>query len=147
MASSSLFPFCLSYPSFSRNSSFLSSSRLLLSSANAYKSAILIIYLYYSLYCLLEKRLGFELYRPIGIDWFNEGYWKIAEPYNNSIDTINQFLESDLISPERYHATCGYYNHSCKDDIYHIYNPIHDYYQKAIKIETFKNLKFLNLNI
>ena len=98
--------------------------------------------LYYSLYCLLEKRLGFELYRPIGIDWFNEGYWKIAEPYNNSIDTINQFLESDLISPERYHASCGYYNHSCKDDIYHIYNPIHDYYQKAIKIETFKNLKF-----
>lgn len=33
------------------------------------------------------------MYRPIGLEWFTEGYWKIAEPYNNNIGTVKQFLE------------------------------------------------------
>lgn len=48
--------------------------------------------LHRSLQILFEKRLGHELFRPIGIDWFSEGYWKIAEVYNNHPDTIKQFL-------------------------------------------------------
>jgi hypothetical protein len=98
--------------------------------------------LYYSLHLLLEKRLGFELYRPVGMDWFNEGYWKIATPYNNNLSIVKQFLNIDIEHPERYHPKCGYYNVACKNDIYYVYEPIHDYYQKAITLETFKNTKF-----
>lgn len=45
-----------------------------------------------SLHVLFESRLKMKLYRPIGLDWFNEGYWKIAEPYKNAKGTISQYL-------------------------------------------------------
>ncbi|PWU04803.1 MAG: hypothetical protein C5B43_04155 [Verrucomicrobia bacterium] len=45
--------------------------------------------LYYSLGLLFQKRLGWSLYRPIGMDWFYEGYWKI----NNLEETARQYLE------------------------------------------------------
>lgn len=98
--------------------------------------------LYYSLHLLFEKRLGFELYKPIGMDWYTDGYWKIAEPYNNNIDVIKQFLTNDIDYPERYHPIWGNYKINCKDGVYYIYEPHHDYHQKAITLETFKNTKF-----
>ena len=48
--------------------------------------------LYRSLQLLFEKRLGWELFRPIGEEWFKEGYWLIAKPYNDDPGTIIQFL-------------------------------------------------------
>lgn len=41
-----------------------------------------------SLVLLFEGRLGMEVYRPIGMQWFEQGYWGI----NNQIDTAEQFL-------------------------------------------------------
>lgn len=41
-----------------------------------------------SLISLFENRLGGTLYRPIGLEWFNEGYWKI----NNLEPTAKQYL-------------------------------------------------------
>lgn len=41
-----------------------------------------------SLILLFERRLGMEVYRPIGMDWFKEGYWKI----NDQLDTAKQYL-------------------------------------------------------
>lgn len=45
--------------------------------------------LYHSLQLLFEKRLGWEIYRPIGLDWYHEGYWNVY----NHIDTARQYLE------------------------------------------------------
>lgn len=41
-----------------------------------------------SLILLFEKRLGGEVYRPIGKDWFEKGYWKV---YDHPA-TVEQFL-------------------------------------------------------
>ena len=30
-----------------------------------------------SLIMLFEERLGYEVYRPIGMDWYNEGFWNV----------------------------------------------------------------------
>jgi len=98
--------------------------------------------LYYSLHLLLEKRLGFELYRPVGMDWFTEGYWKIATPYSDPLPVVSQFLTHDIEYPERWHPEYGIYNIECKDGVYHVYDSIHKYYQKAITLDTFKNTKF-----
>lgn len=46
-----------------------------------------------SLILLFEKRLGGELYRPIGLEWFEQGYWKI----NDQRDTAEQFLSPGSI--------------------------------------------------
>lgn len=35
--------------------------------------------LYRSLILLFENRLGWNLYRPIGMEWYHEGYWKVYD--------------------------------------------------------------------
>ena len=44
--------------------------------------------LFHSLKMLFEDRLGWELYRPIGEEWWHEGFWHV---YNHP-QTANQFL-------------------------------------------------------
>lgn len=51
--------------------------------------------LFYSLQLLFEKRLGMQVYRPIGLDWYHEGYWHIYP----SINTANQYLSTDGVPP------------------------------------------------
>lgn len=53
--------------------------------------------LYASLIYLLEDRLGHTLYRPIGMEWFEKGYWKIAEPYGNDPATAQQYLDVNSV--------------------------------------------------
>lgn len=48
--------------------------------------------LYTSFQLLFEKRLGHTLYRPIGTQWFDKGFWHLAKPYNDNPDTIQQYL-------------------------------------------------------
>ncbi|MCJ7634401.1 hypothetical protein MUP77_18670, partial [Candidatus Bathyarchaeota archaeon] len=48
--------------------------------------------LFFSLHLLFEERLEMNLFRPIGMAWFEKGFFKIAEPYGNAPDTIDQFL-------------------------------------------------------
>lgn len=43
----------------------------------------------YSLHLLFEKRLGWELYSPIGMEWRTEGYWQ----YSQLEDTIHSYLD------------------------------------------------------
>lgn len=47
--------------------------------------------LWHSLEFLFEKRLGHNLYCPVGMEWFPL-YWGIAEPYGNDIRTATQYL-------------------------------------------------------
>lgn len=94
--------------------------------------------LYYSLQLLFEKRLGWTLLRPIGTDWFTQGYWKLAEVYGNHPDTIRQFLGLDVHKWEAYKFLNGDYK--LEDGVYHIYDPIHDIHQKAITFEQFKQM-------
>jgi|SRR3990167_593034 len=49
--------------------------------------------LYHSLQALIEDRLSWELYRPIGEKWATEGYWMNAKIYGNHPDTIKQYLQ------------------------------------------------------
>lgn len=52
--------------------------------------------LYHSLHLLFEKRLGWELYRPIGKDWHTRGFWR----YSDNPATINQYLGMHQASKE-----------------------------------------------
>lgn len=48
--------------------------------------------LYYSQHALFEQRLGHNLFRPIGMEWFERGFFDVAKPYGNNLETIKQFL-------------------------------------------------------
>ncbi len=47
--------------------------------------------LWHSLESLFEKRLGGQLYRPVGMEWFPQ-YWRIAAPYGDDPRTATQYL-------------------------------------------------------
>ena len=96
--------------------------------------------LYYSLHLLFEKRLGHELYRPIGTDWLTRGWWKVAEPYGNNPDTVKQYLGIDDRHWDAHKNLNG--NYKLKDDIYHIYDLENKISHKAITFDTFRGMKF-----
>jgi len=94
----------------------------------------------YSLKLLFENRLGHEIYFPIGLDWFTSGFWRIAEPYGNAQDTINQYLSTTDTVFDQYKSING--NYKLEDDIYHVFDPSHNDWIKCITFEKFKQMQF-----
>ena len=100
--------------------------------------------LYYSLHLLFEKRLGHELYRPIGMDWFDNGFWSIGDPYPDPRDTAGQYLGSDpsLIKNELNREFFANKKVQCVNDVRMCYDEPRDFTHRAITFETFKNTHF-----
>lgn len=96
--------------------------------------------LYYAMHLLFEQRLGFSLYRPIGLEWFQNGYWRIAEPYGNAQGTINQYLAINQLGWHPYKNLNG--EHYIEDGVYYVHDPGHGYYQKAITLDKFASMHF-----
>jgi len=85
--------------------------------------------LYNSLKMLFEDRLGGKLYRPIGREWLDKGYWKIAEIYNNHPFTVAQYLGIH----DDYVDNGGTYN---------VWENGHEFYQHAITLAKFFETPF-----
>ena len=86
---------------------------------------------------LFENRLGAKVYRPIGMEWFHEGYWAI----NNQEDTAKQFLDiNTTILPDNTPFLNSINN--IENDCYYVYDPGHGSTHKAITLDIFKEKKF-----
>jgi len=79
--------------------------------------------LYYSLSLLFEKRLGWNLYCPMGKEWYNKGYWN----YNLTEPVIDQYLNMRNVEPE-------------KDGYHKWLDPNRETYRKAITVEQFASM-------
>lgn len=89
-----------------------------------------------SLVLLFEDRFGWELYRPIGMDWFEEGHWAI----NNQRDTAAQFLE---LESQPVDNTPGLNElRGIEDGTYRIYDPGMKTTHRACTLDFFKNNQF-----
>lgn len=89
-----------------------------------------------SLVLLFEGRLGAELYRPIGMEWFEQGHWAI----NNLEDTARQFLDygsQPLDNTPGLNDAFG-----TPDGTYTVYDPGMKTTHRAATLEFFKNNKF-----
>jgi hypothetical protein len=95
--------------------------------------------LYNSMHLLFEKRFGWNLFRPIGNEWFTNGYFRIAEPYGNAPETIGQYLDINT------HPYTPYKNLNGglveKDGIYEIFDPENQITHKAITFDRFKEIE------
>jgi hypothetical protein len=89
---------------------------------------------------MLFKRLGWTWYRPIGMDWFTHGYFKIAEPYGNSPVTIGQYLDINDLPYEPYTNLNEIVDN--KNGIFHSYDGENKITHNAITYEMFKKMKF-----
>ena len=96
--------------------------------------------LYFSLHLLLEKRLDFNLFRPVGMEWADENYWLIHKPYNYSPDTAKQYLSLD----QRYKPIDGTNPLNTIIDVkpthFEIEDKAHNFIEKAITLEQFKEM-------
>ena len=96
--------------------------------------------LYKSLKLLFEDKLGFNLYRPIGIEWFLNGYWNIADPYPDAMDTATQYLDINNRGYEAFKNLNG--QNYIEDGIYYVYDPAEEIYHKGLTFD-----KFLEMDI
>lgn len=102
--------------------------------------------LYHSLQLLFEERLGAELYRPIGLEWYEQGYWYVY-PH---IDTARQFLGTDqaVNTPKDVHGNLlpnsarvnAHYR--VEDGIYYVTDPTKDKIQRGVTLEKFRDMDF-----
>jgi len=101
--------------------------------------------LYHSLHLLFEERLHANLFRPIGIEWFQKGFWKIAEPYGNAADTIDQYLSVPKATwPQNKEPIQKYGEAQLIDGVYYLPLKVGsaEYIQKAITFEQFLKMDF-----
>jgi hypothetical protein len=102
--------------------------------------------LYYSLQLLFEKRLNAEMYRPIGMEWYHEGFWNVY-PH---IDTANQYLGLNSSSniPKDIHgnnlprALWGNVDYRIEDGIYYVTDFTKGAIQRGITLDKLKSMKF-----
>lgn len=94
--------------------------------------------LYYSLQLLFEKRLGWELYRPIGIEWEHEGYWN----YSHAGDTVKQYLGLDQAFKPGDGTPPLNLIEEANDGIYLIKDSVHNGFERAITLDRFSREKF-----
>lgn len=92
-----------------------------------------------SLVLLFEKRLGYDVYRPIGMKWYKEGFWAI----NNLEDTAKQFLQ---IGSQPLDKTPGLNNRvgaiASPLDVFKVYDPGMASSHWACTLDFFKRTPF-----
>ncbi|MFE4707349.1 hypothetical protein [Peribacillus simplex] len=92
--------------------------------------------LLYSLILLFEKKMGGMVFRPIGKDWYTQGFWKIYLYH----DAVDQFLE---IGNTKHNSVVS---HLCNDSTFNL--PVYvckDYTgfsNNAITLESFYKIPF-----
>lgn len=94
--------------------------------------------LYYSLQLLFEKRLGFEFYKQIGLDWQTNGFWNVF-PHPA---TAQQYLglHNALTEPE---LKCINTNYIIENEIFYVKDHSQkDNIQAAVTLDYFKENKF-----
>lgn len=97
-----------------------------------------------SLQLLFEDRLKHQLFRPIGIEWFDEGFWKI----NNQADTAQQFLGLDQAykpsdgTPPLNRLVNEQLGKARDEGVYVCANPGGRTFNRACTLEFFKNNSF-----
>lgn len=95
----------------------------------------------YSLQLLFEKRLGGNVYFPIGMEWATEGYWQIHAPYNYSEETAKQYLDVQQAYVPKdgtpsLNTIAGF-----DDASYWVEDTVHGVFHKAVTLEQFACMK------
>ena len=100
--------------------------------------------LLYSFILLFEKRMGGQVFRPIGLEWAERGFWHVFDhPF-----TREQFLSTTLgiVEPpfQMYPDSTRPLNiiDKIEDGIYYCQDIDSGYYNKAITIDKFMSLPF-----
>jgi len=92
---------------------------------------------------LFENRLGHTLFRPIGMEWFHNGYWDYPHPDKRWV--AEQLLENTALESKSVYYNREYNNFTKIKEISHNYITLRDMKNEAdykcLTFEQFKNTK------
>lgn len=91
-----------------------------------------------SLVMLFQDRLGMEVYRPIGMEWWYKGFWAI----NDQSATARQFLEIDGAQPIDGTPKLNNWQKTVDWNTYKIADPGGESHHMACTLEYFQQVKF-----
>jgi len=98
--------------------------------------------LFHSLHLLFEERLGWNLFRPIGTDFFKHGFWR----YSTNPQVIKQYLETPDQNPQIVKWWIQWTGEKpvFEDGVYLIpmFEGTHRYVHRAVTFEKFLKLDF-----
>jgi len=102
--------------------------------------------LFHSLYRLFETRLGWELYRPIGKEWWEQGFWKV---YNHP-NTAEQFLglhqgtevPHDVHGDPLPEVERKNLHYTIEDGVYYIKDLTFGTTHRAVRLDKFREMDF-----
>jgi glycosyltransferase involved in cell wall biosynthesis len=89
-----------------------------------------------SLELLFGRRLGYRVFYPIGLEWYEKGYWKVF-PHP---DTARQYLamsQADLSVYSRQTVLTTIGEEPVEQEFHYCFNPCKDAYQKTITLQCF----------
>lgn len=92
-----------------------------------------------SLIMLFEGRLGGEVYRPIGMDWADEGFWKV---YDHPATQLQYLTIDQGYQPIDGSQQLNKIEKVAEPGIYYCHDIDSDYYNRAITLDAFKNTTF-----
>lgn len=87
---------------------------------------------------LFEGRLGGKVYRPIGVEWAEQGYWKV---YDHPA-TVKQFLEVGGATPDGTEPVNQLVDTGPIPGLYHCKDIDSGFTNKAITLEAFMSMPF-----
>jgi len=96
--------------------------------------------LFHSLVMLFEDRLGWEVYRPIGTDWYTEGFWMV---YDHPA-TAAQYLGLHQGSQDFPTGITEFKNseYSVVNDVYFVEDGSYNRVHRAVTLQAFKDMDF-----
>lgn len=105
--------------------------------------------LFESLRILFEDRMGAELYRPIGLEWFHQNYWAVYTGPGKEA-TAGQYLgldqatnrPTDIRGKLLDDAQCANLHYTIDDGIYYTKDIVVDKTNRAITLDKFKSIRF-----
>ena len=109
--------------------------------------------LFYSFQLLFGKRLGWEVWRPIGYDWIENGYWAIHDHPLIQQGYLGQDVELELDKWSSFKGQSTWARHASEvlrigktelvaPGIYRVLDKSKDIWQHAITFDAFRDTKF-----
>jgi hypothetical protein len=95
--------------------------------------------LLHSLIMLFEDRLGAEIYRPIGMEWAEQGFWAV---YDHPATQQQYLTLNQAYKPIDWSPPLNTVLEQPEEGIYYCQDIDSGYYNKAITLEKFKNTEF-----
>jgi len=97
-----------------------------------------------SLRILFVERLGWEFYRPVGTEWYTEGYWMVYDAFDTAQQFLGLHLTQDYDDFQKSNPT-HWLNNGWKETgggVYAIPSQDMSKTHYGIRLEAFKSMKF-----